>query len=348
MNALEGTGDMAVSKVPFDKLQSMAAGAPVVAVQNIRDLQQFGLSSGIHFGIASHNARVIFQECRCNDMHAPRFEITSSPINTFCPIGWTLYTIEYKEGKANNLEAVSNRAERAMGNLYLNLRSYPGDDFVYECLFSHSIMERCETDPSIGQHWWTPLYYTASELLELAEEATDIKLPKLLPGSINPELLHFIHHGIAIEDNWVIHFATSRVPERKNRIKLDTIATFCDITPNTEPGGPLPYKRDTAISRELARNRAVWIYCHEKEWGRYNLIWNNCEHMSRMCKVGHKQSRQVQKTIGKIALAGVGTLLPQSNIIRIASLGLPFLLNGILQGRIMQNTPPLPFESEQN
>lgn len=68
MNALEGTGDMTVSKVPFDKLQSMAAGAPVVAVQNIRDLQQFGLSSGIHFGIASHNAKVIFQECRCNDM----------------------------------------------------------------------------------------------------------------------------------------------------------------------------------------------------------------------------------------------------------------------------------------
>lgn len=339
---------MVVSRVPFCEKRTQEAGTPVVAVENAVDLKKTGLPTGIRFGIATQDACVIYQECQCKDLNKPRFAIVRKSCNVFCPHGWTLYKLGFPHITDFRLSEIHKRAERAMGNLYLNLRSYPGDDFVYECLFSHSIMERCETDPSIGQHWWTPLYYTANELVELAEEATDIKLPKLLPGSINPELLHFIHHGIAIEDNWVIHFATSRVPERKNRIKLDTIATFCDITPNTEPGGPLPYKRDTAISRELTRNRAVWIYCHEKEWGRYNLIWNNCEHMSRMCKVGHKQSRQVQKTIGKIALAGVGTLLPQSNIIRIASLGLPFLLNGILQGRIMQNTPPLPFESEQN
>lgn len=347
MQALEGIGDMVVSKVPFSEMRKLTAGTPVVAVQDACSLQQFGLSTEMRFGITSHDARVIWQSCLCNDMHDPRFEITSSPISTFCPIGWTLFSIDYKGDKTYDLNTVHSRAERAAGDIYLNLRSYPGDDFVYECLFSLTVIERCEVDSSIGQHWWTPLYYTANELLELAEEATGVKLPKLLPGSLNPELLHFIHHGIAIESNWVIHFATSRVPEKKNRVKLDTIATFCDITPNTEPGGPLPYKRDTHASRAMARNRAVWIYCHEQEWGKYNLVWNNCEHMSRMCKVGYKESRQVQKTVGKIVIAGGGTLFPQTKIIKIAALGLPFLLNGVLKNRIMKKTTPLPFESEQ-
>ncbi len=348
MQALEGTGDMIASKVPFDMMLSLAIGTPVVAVQNIRDLQQFGLSTEIRFGITTHDARIIWQECRCNDMHDPRFEITSSPIKIFCPYGWTLYTIDFKEEKSYNATKTHNRAERAMGNLFLHLRSYPGDDFVYECLFSQTVIERCEVDSSIGEHWWTPLYYTASELMELAEEAMDIKLPKLLPDSIDPELLHFIHHGIAIESNWVIHFATSRVPEKKNRVKLDTIETFCDITPQAESGGPLHYKRDTPATRAQARNRAVWIYSHEKEWGRYNLVWNNCEHMSRMCKVGRKESRQVKKTVGKIAIAGGGALFPQSKIIKVAALGLPFLLKGILNSRIMQKNALLSFESEQN
>ena len=346
MQALEGTGDMVIAKVPFDKIRVLTAGTPIVAVENIRNLQRFGLSTAIRFGIASHDARAICQECQCNDMHDPRFVITTYPISKYCPLGWSLYTIEYKGDKAYNPKAVHKRAELSIGNIFLELRSYPGDDFVHECLFSHSITERCETDSTIGQHWWTPLYYTANELLELAEDATGIKMLKPLPDSINPELLHFIHHGIAIESNWVIHFATCRVPEKKNRVKLDTLATFCDITPQTEPGSPLPYKMDTPESRALARNRAVWIYCHEREWGRYHLIRNNCEHLSRMCKVGRKESRQVQKTFGKIAIAGGSMLFPQSKIIKVASLGLPFLLENILKHRIMQSHTPLPFEAE--
>lgn len=241
---------------------------------------------------------------------------------------------------------IHERAARYVGNLYLNLRSYPGDDFVHECIWGRSISEQCETDESIGQHWWTPLYYTANELVELASDALRTHLPPVLPESLNPELLHFVHHGISIESGWLIHFATSRVPENKNRIKLDTIATFCDITPQAEPGGPLFYKRDTAFTREQTRNRAVWILFHEKEWGKYNLIWNNCEHFCRMCKVGRKESRQVQKAVGKTLAFVGGVLIPQSRLIKIASCGLPFLLNGILKNRIMQNHAPLPFESE--
>ena len=348
MQAMEGDHTMVIRRIPFSEMRTLEAGTTVAAVESPSILKQTGLHTGIRFGIATHHAHFIYQVCRSTDMHTPCFCITEAALTNFCPTGWTLYSIEYTDDKGITPSAIHTRAERAKGDLYHELRSYPGDDFVYECIFGLNMSERCAADESIGQHWWTPLYYTVSELLELASEALPVPLPKNLPEGFNPELLHFIHHGIAIESDWVVHFATSRVPDRKNRIKLDTIATFCDITPQTEPGGPLPYKRDTPVSRALARNRAVWIYFHEKEWGRYNLLWNNCEHMSRMCKVGRKESMQVKKAIGKIALAGGGAVLPQSWIIKVASLGLPFLLNGILKNRVMQNHAPLPFESEQN
>ena len=133
-------------------------------------------------------------------------------------------------------------------------------------------------------------------------------------------MLHFQHHGILIEDNWVIHFARCRVPDNSNQIKLDTLDTFCNITPYAEPGGPCDYKEDTEYKRILHRNRAVWILFHAKEWGSYNLFTNNCEHMSRACKVGRKQSAQVTNGVAQTALAALGLLFPGSIAARLAAM----------------------------
>lgn len=329
---------------PYCEGASLAAGQPLVAIETPELLRETGLPCDLRFGIADERLQVIVQQSEGDGMVQPSFRIKRTELHNFAPRGWKLYTVD-AEALQIDLAATHSRAIACLGNVHKVLRSYPGDDFLTECLSGESFAAHVRRNPTIGQHWWTPLRYNITELQQLAEDATGLRLPSIYPDKINPALLKFRHHGIAIEENWVIHFATCRVPNKKNRVKLDTLNTFCNITPYENFGEPCHYKNDTEYSRQLHRNRAVWILFHSEEWGHYNLITNNCEHLSRMCKVGRRESAQVKQGIAGTALAAASTFIPGGPIARaLAAIGLPYLLNIVLKHRTLAASLPPTFE----
>lgn len=326
-----------------DKGLLLPAGLVVVAAENIVELKHTGLPSALRFGIVDDEQHVIIQQSRGATMDEPFFPICRVRLNEFCPTGWTLLTLRDEE-EPGRLSDIHTRARTALGTVHQVLRSYPGDDFVTECLTGQNIAEYARNNPILGQHWWTPLQYNVTELRQLAEEATGVRIPPAIPDSFNPALLNFRHHGIAIEENWVIHFANCRVPDRCNRVKLDNLTTFCSITPYAKGGGACTYKNDTEYTRLLHRNRAVWLLFHAEEWGKYNLITNNCEHLSRMCKTGRRESAQVKKGVVSTALATASLLIPVGAALRaLSAIGLPYLLNKILKHRTTLSDTPISF-----
>ena len=44
---------------------------------------------------------------------------------------------------------------------------------------------------------------------------------------------------------------------------------------------------------------------NEDEWGEYNIVFNNCEHLDSFCATGEKKSGQVKKAVIARAI-GVG------------------------------------------
>lgn len=331
MSSLSGNGSIKFTSIPVNTLHTHPEGTLCVAVENATHLKNTGLPCRMKFGILTTNEQIILQECTREDIHSAHFKINKVTKENFCPTLWSLYVPE-NASELYDLHQAHRKATMELNTLHQCLRSYPGDDFAAECLFdTTSVMEHVRTT-NAGQHWWTPLYYKLNEIQQELSAAlkgfTNIKIPTFTtPDSMNLELLHFKHHGITIEDNWVIHFARCRVPDYSNQIKLDTLQTFCDITPNTEPGAACEYKDETVAKRLQHRNRAVWHLFHAEAIGSYNLLTNNCEHFSRLCKVGKKQSAQVKNGIVDAALAILPYFIPGYGIVgKLAtSLGLPLL-----------------------
>lgn len=338
MSALDGKGLFHLAQAAPESWDTIPCGTPLMAVQDLKTLQETGLPTGMAFGIMSTGENVIRQTC-CNEdtvdigqMHtAAEFCVDCVPMGDFCPEEWSLLYME-NAGNILDLKKTHRKAEYSLGSVFRHLRSFPGDDLVAECLVPLAQNALATDTTHKGQHWWTPLHYNAEELTKLIEDATGITLPRVLPESTNPTLLQLQHHGIALEGGWMIHFATCRVPDGCNQVKLDTVETFCSITPYVEEkGGPLQYKDDSEHKRLLHRNRAVWLLCHAAQWGEYNLFTNNCEHLCRMCKVGNKQSAQVTKAWASAILSAASVFIPGGVLVRIlASLGLPLLLHKLL------------------
>lgn len=330
MNALAGVGPWHIRELHIGEKHLLRAGEVVVALYDLYLIRETGLPTDMRFGIADSADGVIWQRCKENsDMRNTEFRVEKSPIETFCPDGWHLLVLDGH----HDLTVTYERAKSSVSRYRRQLMSYPGDDFVFECCAGSTQDEKYRQCPEIGQHWWTPLYYTASELQKLLTKSilqkTGWKHVALsIPDKIDVELLHFTHHGIVIEEGWVVHFSTCRVPEGENRIKLDPIQAFTNITPYAPPGGPCNYTTDTEYNRQLHRNRAVWILSHAAEWGSYNLFFNNCEHMSRMCKVGDRQSAQVRNGVAKAALAVLTAIVPGALWLRIlGALGMTVIVD---------------------
>ena len=280
-------------------LDSLKAGMPVVAVAGMAQLHRLGLPSALHFGVATGEGSVICRRCVKEDRDSPRFEVKEIPIRDFLMPDAELYPcVGAPAGDINALRRArwfldTDRDNKERRN---KLHSYPGDDFVAECLQGDiDWMKLLEDDPYAGQHWCTP--FKIEELRNLLSKPIDFISPD--------KLLDTFHHGISIESGQVIHFSTCRLPKgERAQIKTDSREDFLSWGKDIGDGGPVKYEKETPEQRLVARHRAVWIFCHAQEWGEYDLGTNNCEHFSRYCRVGKKQSRQV-KTKALEAIAGI-------------------------------------------
>lgn len=263
-------------------------GTAIVAVAQAEQLRATGLPRRVRFGIVCSCYSVMCQNCVQDDIEKPVFRVEKVAAAEFFQEGNTVYAIEQSDVRDSSRVLVD--AQSRYLTTIRELRSYPGDDFVAECMYGEDAQVICTRDKSAGQHWWTPLRMTLYECLKWIGIPVDS-----VPKSDFLQLTCFdqSHHGIAIEGGQVIHFSTKRVPDGSNRIKVDSQSSFRDITEGCNQGGPVAYENETDAARYNSRNRAVWVFCHADAWKSYNLLSNNCEHFSRYCRVGYCESRQV-------------------------------------------------------
>lgn len=317
-------GDMSVPANP----EELEPGSVVVAVADMQSLRETGLPCPLRFGIITETAEIICQWCEnASDEipELPQFTVKKLDVDTFKKEGGQLYAFP-RTGKPGlrDPKMVLMAAKMRIDLTYHELRSFPGDDFVQECLTGHSPDELIEKEPNAGQHWWTPLQMTLRQGLKwLGVDVPD----GWLPQAADVQVFDQTHHGIAIEGEQVIHFSTRRVPGGANRIKTDSLREFRSIGDDDRSGSPVKYKEETPEQRLRCRNRAVWVFCHADSWGSYNLMDNNCEHFSRYCRVGRKESRQVIAAVLE-ALGALVEILPKS---------LPFRPLIIALGLLMKN-----------
>jgi hypothetical protein len=104
----------------------------------------------------------------------------------------------------------------------------------------------------------------------------------------------YTHHGIAIDDRWVVHYTGSPFAWKEARIELATMTTFADGDRVFRVDSPRRFSRDRVVTR--ARSRVG-----ERD---YNLVTNNCEHFAWWARSGAPVSPQVRQRAREARRAG--------------------------------------------
>lgn len=323
-------------------------GTAVVGVDNIRELIEYGIVSKLQFGIVSENNSIIYQCC----LNTTKYRKISKEViaeSSFCLIEESIeaFRKSYKEiytyDRPNSLPAEDvlkkvrerYRAEEPVKEL----RSYPGDDFVDECLTGRPVeelLQENELAKHAGQHWIVPLGIDARLIASHLDARPEIQ--KILEKeALNPMVYKAAHHGIALEAGQMLHFTTCRTPDRKNFLKMDPQEEFHAISYNEKNGEIVVYPSESISERLISRNRAIWCMFHAEKWGKYDIFTNNCEHFSRFCRTGKKQSPQVTTAAIKLILAVAPLLIPKIGLIR----GLGAIVATIVKDKKTE-TQPLP------
>lgn len=320
-------------------IKDLAPGSIAVAVQDMPRLRETGLPSTLRFGIVISEHKVVCRCCEEESIERPRFVVKELSDEEFAADGMSIYECKISGKRSPQLVVMAARMN--VGIQAHRICSYPGDDFVAECLTGLSSEELVAADSKIGQHWWTPLRMTLREgLMWLG-----VKVPAgWLPTAADVQVFDQTHHGIAIEGDSVIHFSTRRVPDGANRIKTDSLREFRSIGDDDLSGSAVKYKEETPEQRLNSRNRAVWVFCHADSWGAYNLMDNNCEHFSRYCRVGKKESRQVIAAVME-ALGELISILPRSIPFRPLIIALSLLMKS--GAKVLGRPVAAPAEEEQ-
>lgn len=279
----------------------LSCGQVVVALAQEEKLRRYGLPVKMRFGIAGETGKVICQDCTGSTLEAARFRIVEMSVTEFLCTGQELYVIspEMLDEKQDSVE-VYERAHGRLGEAPEGLRSFPGDDFVAECVWGKSMETLLEEkEPAAGRHWATPLKLRPSEVMEwlrISLWGIESAIDACVPDACIPD---FEHHGIRIEGDWVIHFSTCRMESGESRIKADSLQNFKSWKSSEPKGWEVADMERGARERLLTRNRAVWVFFHSDAWGKYHFVKNNCEHFCRYCCVGEKVSRQVTGQVMK-------------------------------------------------
>lgn len=325
------------------ELRDVEPGSVVVAVEQLSRLRETGLPCVIRFGIAVSEDQVICRCCECEDIENPSFVVKSMSCEEFCSPGMSMYECRVESSSSRSM--IILRAKMYVGIRTDDLCSYPGDDFAAFCVSGLEPEELAEKLPDMGQHRWTPLKMRLRESLTWLGWKTPAGW---LPQAADVQVFDQTHHGISIEAQQVIHFSTRRVPDGTNCIKTDSLQEFNDIdNGEVKLGAPVLYKEETTEQRLRCRNRAVWVFCHADRWGGYDLFSNNCEHFSRFCRVGKKESRQVIAAVVG-AFSALLSMLPRSLPYRPLIGALSIMLNNVarLAGKPASAKEKLPLKTD--
>ncbi len=101
------------------------------------------------------------------------------------------------------------------------------------------------------------------------------------------------HFGVYIGNGNVAHFAPDNADELNAQTADVRIATLTAFSSgdniHIDTIGKPQYAREEIVHRALSKIGQLQ--------GRYNIIFNNCEHFARWCQTGHSESRQVNNAI---------------------------------------------------
>lgn len=116
----------------------------------------------------------------------------------------------------------------------------------------------------------------------------------------------YYHHGIYVDNNCVIQFA-SLIPGRETD---PDSASICDTTlENFLKGGELEVRDYNNEELKTKRSPEEIVEYAKSCYGRkgYDIINNNCEHFANECVFGERKSNQVEDILGLLGALFGGT-----------------------------------------
>lgn len=308
-------------------------GMAVVGIKDAQSLEAYGMTDTMKFAIVADDDTLIFQLCIGTKIEKCKFCIQALSTVAFKKEYGELYVYHMRgELPADQVLKEAKRRLTNYGDSRLeSLRSYTGDDFVDECLLGHDIIDMVHGEPAAGQHWDVPLNIDVALIAQQLQAHPNLQ--RILQNQILNQTVHEgTHHGIALEAGQMLHFSTCRTPDGVNRLKLDPQAIFHGISHTARKGSSLSYSTESAEDRLRSRNRAIWWLFHADKWGKYCLFTNNCEHFSRYCREGKKESKQVTWAVVQFIISVAPAAIPQLRGIKLI---VP-IVTQIVRNRIIQ------------
>ena len=99
------------------------------------------------------------------------------------------------------------------------------------------------------------------------------------------------HHAIDMGDGRVIQYGSGELPPRNNEVTIESYETLAAKGDIVTLDVAANFSADEVIARATSR-------IGEKN---YSLLGNNCEHFVNWCRTGQADSRQVDRTMQRIA-----------------------------------------------
>ena len=257
----------------FESLKTLTPGTCLVSMESGGKNMTDGIPGKMLFGVWAGNDKMIVQKALTEDWNTPVFIVTEHKVLSTA----SYYAYESPYGSADKAKTLF-RAQTNRDKIFKELRSYPGDDFVDECLTGKTMLQLMESVPQrVGQHWWTPLQLPAmyivrqfqDELEKMVKEidAEEKKatsdasgLPfwkrvgqkvKEIKDTVYNETIRKTYSAIAlikslpdsvktpmVEHHAIMLEANQIVHYYQDRIRVGLFHEFCDMTPNSAAGGP--------------------------------------------------------------------------------------------------------------
>ena len=106
--------------------------------------------------------------------------------------------------------------------------------------------------------------------------------------------LFYSHHGVYRGNGRVVHYTGQGGKEKRNpKVKDTDLHEFLR-------GGTL---RRRSYRKRLPASETMKIVEKYLSDDNYSLLFNNCEHFAAYCATGKRESRQVKRALGGIAMA---------------------------------------------